>query len=234
MIFFDSVPYIEYSPYQICLLFVIWSFLGWIVDVVGTALDRGTYSSRGFLSGPLCPIYGAGAFLVTTIFRPFYNDILTLFFISAAVCTLLELIVGLLLDALFHEKWWDYSHIPMNYKGLICPRCSFFWGIACLFTIYFLVPCSEYIIGSIPAAVGTALIIVIYSVFALDTVNAVAAAVGHPFIKGFLPRMMSGIYNVTDHSGRLMMDVIFSALEYQKRLIRRVIRLVPTGWYRNK
>lgn len=232
--FFSPIPYIDHNLYQILLLFVIWSFLGWIVDVVGTALDRGVYESRGFLSGPVCPIYGAGALMVTTLFRPLYSNVLALFFVSAAVCTLLELFVGLLLDALFHERWWDYSHIPMNYKGLICPRCSLFWGIACVFTIYFLVPYSEYIISLIPAAVGIALIIVIFSVFMLDTVNAVASAVGHPIKRGFLPVMMRGIYNVTDLAGRRMMEFIFGCLSYQKRLFRRMMSLVPVRWYRNK
>lgn len=77
--FFDKLPFCEYSLYQLLILFYIWSFLGWIVDVLGVALDEGKYSNRGFLSMPLCPIYGFGVILVTILLKPIVEN--TLFFV---------------------------------------------------------------------------------------------------------------------------------------------------------
>ena len=112
--------------YRFFFMFIIWSFLGWIVDVLGTSMYDRFYTDRGFLSMPLCPIYGFGMAAVILLFRPFVSNVALVFLLSMVLCTAVELFTGFLLKFIFHRKWWDYTDKPFNFMGLICLDCSLF------------------------------------------------------------------------------------------------------------
>lgn len=175
--FFDVIPYFGYSPYQMSILFVFWSFCGWIVDVLGVALDNGEYSNRGFLSMPICPIYGFGVLFVTILLKPFFDNTLLLFLLSMILCTALELLTGLLLQFLFHNIWWDYRNEPFNFMGLICLKCSLFWGAACVFVENLIEPSVESVIAWIPIPVGMGFICLMAILITIDTVNSVSSVI---------------------------------------------------------
>lgn len=96
--------------YTLCWVFLIYGFLGWCCEVIFAGVNQGKFVNRGFLNGPICPIYGCGMLLVLLILWPLRHRLLLLFIGSVALCTLLEYIVGFLLEKLFHQKWWDYSN----------------------------------------------------------------------------------------------------------------------------
>ena len=111
--------------YQICWYFLIYSFGGWALEVVYHAVACGKVINRGFLNGPVCPVYGFGVLsvfaMINTIQGGGYlmNDGM-IFLFGVILATAVELIAGWLLDVCFHARWWDYSSKPLNLHGYIC------------------------------------------------------------------------------------------------------------------
>ena len=143
--------------YQIAWYFVIYSFLGWCLEVVYQAVTHGKIVNRGFLCGPVCPVYGFGVLAVfamtkavlpalTGMSEKMLTDersiagILTVFLAGMVLTTAVELIAGWILDKAFHARWWDYSNVPLNLNGYICLRFSIIWGIAVVFVVRVLQP----------------------------------------------------------------------------------------------
>lgn len=127
--FFDSM-----------IMFFIYSFVGWVVEVCYYGVTEGKFINRGFLGGPMCPVYGLGFYGVIWFFRPFVNNFPILFFGSAFIATAVELLAGVILYWIFHLRWWDYSEYKLNFHGFICVRFSIYWGIACSLGMYILHP----------------------------------------------------------------------------------------------
>ena len=115
--------------FHILAYFVIYSFLGWVLESIVRTICERKIINTGFLIGPFCPIYGFGAIIMILFLDGFKNNILLLFFVSVIVLTLWEYVVGVLLEKLFHTKYWDYSDHKFNYKGRICLTNSIAWGI---------------------------------------------------------------------------------------------------------
>ena len=109
-------------------IFFVYAFLGWCTEVGYAALRTGRFVNRGFLNGPVCPIYGFGMVIVLFTLEPLAENILLLFLGSVVLTSALEWITGLVLEKLFHQRWWDYSDEPFNVGGYICLRFSLMWG----------------------------------------------------------------------------------------------------------
>ena len=122
----------KYSFPELLLLFFIYAFLGWCAEVAFAACKHGRFVNRGFLNGPLCPIYGFGLLIVVLFLRPVQENLPLLFLGSFLLTTLLELITGVVLEKLFHTRWWDYSGMPLNIGGYVCLLFSLIWGAACV------------------------------------------------------------------------------------------------------
>jgi len=101
------------------LYFIIYSFIGWLYESILCSINEKKWVNRGFLNGPLCPVYGFGALSVLFLLNQRVNNVFTLFFVSMIVTSLLEYITSFLLEKLFHAKWWDYSHYRFNIQGRI-------------------------------------------------------------------------------------------------------------------
>ena len=126
--------------FHILAYFVIYSFLGWVLESIVRTICERKIINTGFLIGPFCPIYGFGAIIMILFLDGFKNNILLLFFISVIVLTLWEYVVGVLLEKLFHTKYWDYSDHKFNYKGRICLTNSIAWGILGVLFINYIHP----------------------------------------------------------------------------------------------
>lgn len=110
------------------LLFIIYSFIGWIMEILITTTDRKKIVNRGFLIGPYLPIYGTGALSIIIVLKPYHHDYFVLFIMSILVCSTIEYITSYLMEKFFKARWWDYSHIPFNLNGRICLAFSLFFG----------------------------------------------------------------------------------------------------------
>lgn len=120
---------------QLLAFFYIYAFLGWSVEIAFHALTTGHLVNRGMLAGPICPIYGVGMVAMILLTEPLQSSWTLTFLAAMLLCTLIELLVGLVLRALFHTQWWDYSKEPFNIAGLICLRFSIYWGFGGAFLI---------------------------------------------------------------------------------------------------
>lgn len=123
-----------YKFIVLCALFLVYSFCGWIIEIIFTFLTEHKIVNRGFLIGPLVPIWGIGAILITLILNP--NDsVFSLILSSAVIGTVLEYIVNYVMEKIFKVRWWDYSKFPFNINGRVCLITSFMFGIAGLLVV---------------------------------------------------------------------------------------------------
>ena len=149
------------SIYFILLSFFVYGFLGWCTEVGFAAFKTHRFVNRGFLNGPICPIYGVGVTAVITVLTPYKSDIIVLYILSVVLVTILEGLTGWAMDKIFHNKWWDYSDMPLNIGGYVCLLFSIVWGFACLFIIYFIQPLVHDVLAFIPTIVGIVLIVIL-------------------------------------------------------------------------
>ena len=156
------------SFYETAWVIFIYSFLGWCAEVVFAACRRGIFVNRGFLNGPVCPIYGFGVALVLGLLEPVKSSFLLLFFGSMLLTTALEFIIGFIMESFFHDKWWDYSNNPFNIKGYVCLEFSIIWGLACVLVVDVIHPLIQKLIDAIPVNVGWWLIWIFAAIMAAD------------------------------------------------------------------
>lgn len=115
-------------------LFLIYSFIGWIIEVVYTLIDQKKFVNRGFLIGPLVPIWGTGAILITLILKP-DDSLFNLVISSAFIGTFLEYVVNYLMEKMFKVRWWDYSTLPFNINGRVWLGSSCVFGLGGLLIV---------------------------------------------------------------------------------------------------
>ena len=120
---------------QIVLLFFLYSFVGWLWETVYCSIKARHFVYRGFLVGPITPIYGFGILGVLYLLRSLHNQLLLLFFAAAVLVTLLEYVTSFLLEKLFHASWWDYHNVFLNINGRVAVPISIFWGICCVLIV---------------------------------------------------------------------------------------------------
>lgn len=111
------------------LYFMFYSFLGWICEVIFCSVLERQFVNRGFLNGPVCPIYGFGAVLVISFLTPLADNIWLVFVFGILLTSSLEYITGYALEKIFHTKWWDYSNHLFNIRGRVCLTNSILFGI---------------------------------------------------------------------------------------------------------
>ena len=111
------------------LLFMLYSVLGWCMEVVGKLIQYKRFINRGFLIGPYCPIYGYGALLITFLLKKYTQDPIVLFIMTIVVCGALEYLTSFFMEKLFKARWWDYSQRKFNFNGRICIDTIVFFGI---------------------------------------------------------------------------------------------------------
>lgn len=114
--------------YSYCILFFIFSFLGWVMEVTLTLITDKKFVNRGFLLGPCCPIYGCGCILLNLLLQNYVNNIIVLFILTMFTCSLLEYITSFLMEKIFKLRWWDYSQMRFNLNGRICLEGFFIFG----------------------------------------------------------------------------------------------------------
>lgn len=136
-----SEPVVFGFPISLLFLyFVIYAFLGWILETVYCSVRERRFVARGFLYGPVCPIYGVGVLMMLCWFAPFTGQPL-LFYVIATVCmSAWEYLVAWILETTTHIKYWDYSDRKFNLHGRICLSISLTWGVLAYLVIFWIHP----------------------------------------------------------------------------------------------
>ena len=131
---------------QYFVYFILYSFLGWVWETVYCTIKQKHFANRGFLYGPICPIYGSAVITMQLMFRFFkgFSDgsmpVWELFLICAVGSAVLEYATSFYLEKRFHARWWDYSSIPLNVNGRICLPVTLCFGAAGVAIVKFLLP----------------------------------------------------------------------------------------------
>lgn len=160
-----------YNLYEWLLIFYIYCFLGWIFESTIVTIEEKRFVNRGFLKGPMIPIYGTGATVILLFCLPIKdNSILLIFFIGMISATILEYVTGYLMEKAFKIKYWDYSKVKFNIKGRVCLRSSIFWGIlSVLLTLFINRPINNFIL-SLNSITLSIITIIISCIFVVDLV----------------------------------------------------------------
>ena len=176
--------HMSYGFYELTLIFFIYAFFGWILEVVRAALREKKFVNRGFLSGPYCPIYGFGVVSVLLLLTPLKTNLPLLFVSSIILTSTLEFAAGFILEKLFYQKWWDYSTYRFNFNGYICLYISIFWGIACVAVMYFIEPVIDKVIFYLPVNFCAIIAIVLLITVIADTIMSLVTVLKlrHKFV----------------------------------------------------
>ena len=158
------------------LIFVFTSILGYFIEVLWIFIRTRKLVNRGFLCGPIIPIYGIGALLVLYTLLRYYEDPVVVFVFGMIITSSLEYFTSFILEKIFHNKWWDYSSVPYNLNGRICLTNSLAFGALSLVIVYFLAPFLVMIFRLFSFKVWNIVAIVIFIIFVLDVIYSVVIA----------------------------------------------------------
>ena len=190
------------TAYEILSLFLVYAFLGWCAEVIYAAVTTGRIINRGFLNGPVCPIYGVGMIGVLTLLAPFSDNTPALFITGLLLCSLIELVGGWALKQFFHTRWWDYSMRPMNIGGYVCLGFSIVWGLAVVFVVDLVHPVIltgiRIVHENLHPALFRGLLCLLYLVFIADLVMTLITIIGLQKKLDELEKIAGALHNVSD------------------------------------
>lgn len=187
-----------FSFSEIALLFFIYSFLGWCVEVAFVAVTAGKVTNRGFLNGPVCPIYGCGMIGVLLALLPVEKNVWLLFLGGMVICSAVELFGGWILDKIFHMRWWDYSDEKFNIGGYVCLAFSFMWGMAVVFAVKFVHHPIMAVVKKIPFQIQVIIVVVCGVVFVVDMIVTLKNLIGINKSLGQLDKLAESLHAVGD------------------------------------
>lgn len=214
--------------------FFIYGGLGWMLEVSFQALKTGKFINRGFLNGPICPIYGLGA--CTVIF--FLSGIadqnrLVLFIGSIIIASVIELITGILLDKIFHKHWWDYSDRRLNLGGYICLEFSIVWGFLCLFLYDVNQPLVEKMVNIIPEKIKVYILVILTLIIVIDFISTINTLIGLNKRFKLIDRVNRDLKSVSDdigekiYQGTIKLEDIQEEIKIKKYQEKRILKAFP-------
>lgn len=157
-----------YTLTQWLMTFFTYSFIGWIWECCYVSVRKGRWINRGFLHGPMLPIYGAGAIIILFSTLPVRASVPLTFLFGMVFASILEFCTGYCMEKLFGVRYWDYSHKKYNLRGHICLGVSIGWGVGSVLLVNFINVPVEYFIMLIPTKITEAAAFVITVLFAVD------------------------------------------------------------------
>ncbi len=166
-----------YPILDLFLYFIFYSFLGWLMETCYCSICERRLVPRGFLYGPICPIYGTGVLLMILFFTPLKRNLVLFYVVAVVVMSSWEYFVAWLLETTTHVKYWDYSHFRFNLKGRICLWVALVWGVLSYIVIFYIHPPIEARFAEIPLVLKYALggvLLVTLTVDAVFTIRHLA------------------------------------------------------------
>lgn len=173
----SSLFYDQRVPVDVLVnVFFLYSFVGWCMECVVIRREKGAWENRGFARLPFCIIYGFGAMLGYAVLRPLMGHTVVLYFVSALGATAFEYATACLMQKMFGEFWWDYSHKRFNYKGMICLESTVAWGFLILFMFHFLHGFMFRLVLRIPRFISRALAALLLVAYGVDFIHSLRRA----------------------------------------------------------
>lgn len=205
------------NVYDMFLSFFTYGFLGWCTEVAFAAVKQRQFVNRGFLNGPICPIYGVGVTVVIAVLAQFTDHIVFLYLASTLLVTVLEGITGYLLEKLFHHRWWDYSKMPLNIGGYVCVLFSFIWGIVCVLIVEFIHPLLYSLLLLIPKWLGITLLIGLCCALFTDVYVTAAGILKWNRRLDRLDEIAGELHRISDQIGENIYENMMTGIERQEK-----------------
>lgn len=155
------------------LMFLMFSFTGWLIEVIYVYKDQKILVNRGFLFGPYCPIYGFGFILISIFLNKYYNYPTVVFMESLFICLILEYITSYILEMLFNEKWWDYTNRKYNINGRVCLETLIPFGVFSLLTLYVFKPLFLSIICLLDNNIIIVMSCLLFIMYVVDSISTI-------------------------------------------------------------
>ena len=150
------------------LYFILYSFVGWVYESILCSIKERKLINRGFLTGPIIPVYGVGAVASIALLQHCTENIFILFFIAVFLMGTIEYVTGFLLETLFHKKWWDYSNHRYNLQGRVCLQSVLVFGAMAVCNVRFLHPIAAMTFNSIPDNLLTGAAVCFLAILTVD------------------------------------------------------------------
>ncbi len=198
----------DYSAAQWLLIFYIYCFCGWVFESAVVSVQQKRPVNRGFLRGPMLPIYGFGATIMLHVSLPLAGHPVQIYFVGMVVATAFEYVVGVVMEAIFKVKYWDYSEHRFQFQGRICLQSSLAWGMLSVLLVYVLHPPVEYLLEqfNLLPLVFTASVLSVY--FLTDVAASVKTALDFAKLLEELDTMRANVDAMREQ---------FAAAAWQKR-----------------
>lgn len=206
------------------LLFFVYSFLGWCLEVFCKLIDEHKFVNRGFLIGPYCPIYGFGALTMTIFLSKYLDDPVTLFIMIVLICSILEYLTSYILEKIYNTRWWDYTNYKFNINGRICLETMIPFGLFGMFIMYKTNPLFLNIINKIPTSISILLTILLIIIFIVDNIISSKTILE---IQKINNNIQKKILIKKDDTERITKLVKQKVKESQKILYQRIINAFP-------
>lgn len=158
------------------LLFILYSFIGYICEMINVAYKNKKIVNRGFLCGPILPIYGLGSIFILFALLRYKEDPIVVFVFGMIICSALEYFTSFILEKIFHNMWWDYFDFKYNLNGRICLFNSFLFGIGAILIIYFVQPILDLFLQLFSRTFLNIIALVFAILFLLDVIYSFVVA----------------------------------------------------------
>lgn len=154
------------------ILFLLYSFIGWSIEVIRELIRNKKFVNRGFLIEPYCPIYGVGCLMIIIILNRYEKEPVILFILTLFLCSILEYFTSYIMEKIFNTRWWDYSDRKYNINGRICLETLIPFGICGIAVIYFLNPSFIFVLNKIPNTIKLWIVIPLFILFIIDCISS--------------------------------------------------------------
>lgn len=194
-------------------IFIIYSFLGWLMEVLLVSFQQRKITARGFLIGPWCPIFGFGALFVTLLLKKYYEDPIVLFIMSFLLGTILEYITSYLMEKIFKARWWDYTNHKFHINGRVSLTTSLGFGLLGVILVYVFNPFFLKIISNIPNILFNTVMIIILLIFVSDVI------ISFKIITNIKKENFADIKDITEIANEEFKKVLKNKSVFNKRLL---------------
>ena len=202
------------------ILFIAYSFLGWLIEVVGKLIEQKKFINRGFLIGPYCPIYGTGAILITFLLKKYTEDPIALFIMAIVICGILEYLTSYFMEKIFHARWWDYSKRKFNINGRVCLNTIIPFGLLGMFIIYVSNP---FLIEKIQMLPELVLNIVFWTILAIYLIDNIVSTNVISYVGKTTKEFGKNLDNTEEITKKVK-----EALEGKSGIYRRLLKAYPS------
>lgn len=205
------------------LIFMFYSVAGWAMEVIVTLLQNRRLINRGFLVGPICPIYGCGALLILFLLQD-THDVLAAFCVAMVGGATLEYIVSVIMEKLFRVRWWDYSKHAFNLNGRICLRSTLAFGFLGVLINFLVTPALLSLLYEIPGILRIISASILLLALLIDIATSLWLVLGVRVTVGVV--QSDATEEITERVREILMN--------KSRLNRRLIKAFPSQTAENQ